>query len=212
MTMKIEEQVAMLEVDKKTANVYSNGIKRNMDVIVAAIAFVVVCPIIILFCMLTIMESKGSPIFLQRRIGIHGKSFYIIKIRSMKKDAEKDGPQWANENDPRVTKIGRFIRKTRIDELPQLINVVIGDMSLVGPRPEREVFIEKFESEIPGFSKRLQVKPGLTGWAQVHGGYNLSPHQKLRYDLFYIRNQSMILDLKIMMKTCKVILTGNGAR
>ncbi len=130
----------------------------------------------------------------------------------MRRDAETNGPQWANENDPRVTKIGRFIRKTRIDELPQFINILMGDMSLVGPRPEREIFIEKFESEVPGFRRRLQVKPGLTGWAQINGGYNVSPYYKLRYDLYYIRNQSIILDIKIMLKTCKVLVTGEGAR
>jgi lipopolysaccharide/colanic/teichoic acid biosynthesis glycosyltransferase len=130
----------------------------------------------------------------------------------MKIDAEKSGAVWAQKQDPRVTRIGAFIRRTRIDELPQLFNVLKGDMSMIGPRPERPVFTEKFQSEIPGFTQRLAVKPGLSGWAQVNGGYDMTPKEKLIFDLYYIRNLTFMLELKIMLKTCKVVLTGDGAR
>jgi len=130
----------------------------------------------------------------------------------MRKDAEATGAKWAEVNDSRVTKIGAFIRKTRIDELPQLILVLKGDMSIIGPRPERPVFTEKFNREIYGFEKRLLVKPGLTGLAQINGGYDISPREKLTYDLEYIQNVSFSLELKIILKTFKVLLTGEGAR
>lgn len=127
-------------------------------------------------------------------------------------DAEKNGAQWAQKNDPRVTKVGAFIRKTRIDELPQLWNILIGEMSLVGPRPERPLFTAQFNEEIPGFIDRLKVTPGLTGWAQINGGYDISPEEKINLDRYYINNQSYWLDIKIVLKTVKVCVTGNGAR
>lgn len=143
---------------------------------------------------------------------MNGKRFEIIKLRSMRTDAEKNGPQWAAKNDPRVTRVGKFIRKTRIDELPQLINILRGDMSLIGPRPERPVFTEKFDKEIPGFKKRLLVKPGLTGWAQVNGGYEMTPAEKFELDMFYIQNQSFKMDMQILFRTVWVVVSGNGAR
>ena len=127
-------------------------------------------------------------------------------------DAEINGPQWASTDDPRITKLGHFLRKTRIDELPQFVNVLRGDMSLVGPRPERAFFLVKFNHEVPGFTNRLTVKPGLTGWAQVNGGYELTPKEKLVLDLHYIEHRSIMLDIRIMFKTIKVVLTGEGAR
>lgn len=127
-------------------------------------------------------------------------------------DAEKNGAQWAKKNDARVTKIGAFIRRTRIDEIPQLINMLKGDMSLVGPRPERPIFTEQFNKEIPGFKNRIVVKPGITGWAQVNGGYDISPKEKLEFDIYYIKNLSLFMDVKIIFKTIKVIFTGEGAR
>ena len=130
----------------------------------------------------------------------------------MKNDAEKNGPQWANQNDSRITKMGFYLRKYRIDELPQFINIAAGDMSLIGPRPERLVFIEEFEKELPDFRNRLQVKPGITGWAQIHGGYELTPKEKLEFDLYYIFNHSLVLDIKIMMKSIPVILFAKGWR
>ncbi|MCM3253611.1 sugar transferase [Priestia aryabhattai] len=182
------------------------------DFLFALVCLIITSPILLLFCLVIKLESKGPAFFLQERVGIHGRSFHIIKLRSMNVNAEKNGAQWAVKNDPRVTKVGAFIRKTRIDEIPQLINILKGDMSLIGPRPERPVFTEEFDKQILGFKKRLAVKPGITGWAQVNGGYDITPHEKLNLDLHYIRNLSIILDIKIILKTIKVMLTGEGAR
>ncbi|MFP7221458.1 sugar transferase [Priestia filamentosa] len=187
-------------------------IKRLLDVILALVGFIVVSPVIILFIILIRLETPGSPLFFQERVGLNGKYFYIIKLRSMGIEAEKDGAKWAEKNDPRVTRIGAFIRKTRIDELPQLINVIKGDMSLIGPRPERPIFTAQFNEDIPGFIYRLKVKPGLTGWAQINGGYEITPKEKLLLDQYYIQNQNFILDLKILFLTIKICITGDGAR
>ena len=130
----------------------------------------------------------------------------------MYQDAEKNGHKWASKNDTRITKVGRFIRKTRIDELPQIINVINGEMSIIGPRPERPEFINEFLKDIPNFNERLAVRPGITGWAQVNGGYELTPKDKLVYDLFYINHESIKLDFLILLKTIKVMVTGNGSR
>lgn len=191
---------------------YYPFVKRLFDIIFSIIGLVLSFPIIIFFGLLIKFESEGPMFYKQERVGLNGKYFYVIKIRSMRNDAEKNGAQWADKDDPRVTKIGKIIRKTRIDELPQLWNVLKGEMSLVGPRPERPMFTAKFNKEIPGFVERLKVKPGLTGWAQVNGGYDISPKEKLQYDLEYIDNMSIIFDLKILLLTVKVVLTGNGAR
>ena len=130
----------------------------------------------------------------------------------MYQDAEKNGHKWASKNDTRITKVGRFIRKTRIDELPQIINVIKGEMSIIGPRPERPEFINEFLKDIPNFNERLAVRPGITGWAQVNGGYELTPKDKLVYDIFYINHESIKLDFLILLKTIKVMFTGNGSR
>lgn len=186
--------------------------KRYLDIMFSVFALLLCAPII-LFTMLAIkIESPGSAIFKQERVGLNGRVFKVIKLRSMRNDAEKNGPQWASKNDPRVTKIGAFIRKTRIDELPQFINVLKGEMSIVGPRPERPMFVEQFNREINGFNQRLNVKPGLTGLAQVNGGYEATPKEKLEYDLKYIDNLSIWYDFKIMLATVKVVFTGDGAR
>jgi len=158
------------------------------------------------------IESPGPVFYKQVRVGLHGNYFNVIKLRSMKVDAENNGAQWAEKDDPRVTKIGKFIRRTRIDELPQLWNVLVGDMSLIGPRPERPMFTAQFNEEIPGFVERLKVKPGITGWAQVNGGYDLTPKEKLILDKYYINNMNFLLDLKIIIKTIKIVITGYGAR
>lgn len=192
--------------------VYNLYVKRVIDIILSLIGLVFAFPII-LFTMAAIrIESPGSALFVQERTGFKGEEFNIYKLRSMRTDAEVNGAQWASKNDPRVTKIGAFIRKTRIDELPQLFNVLKGEMSLIGPRPERPMFVESFEKEIPGFSNRLAVRPGLTGWAQVNGGYDISPSDKLKFDLEYISKMGFIIDLKIILKTIRVIFTGEGAR
>mgnify|MGYP001317651074 FL=1 len=176
------------------------------------LALPIAIPIILIFAVIIKLETPGPAFFLQERVGLHGKYFKVIKLRSMGVNAEKNGAQWATKNDPRVTKVGAFIRKTRIDELPQLFNVLKGDMSLIGPRPERPMFTAQFNEEIPGFIDRLQVKPGITGWAQVNGGYDITPKEKLELDRYYINNMSFWLDLKIILKTIKVCITGDGAR
>ncbi len=187
-------------------------VKRAFEIIFSLILLIVTLPVLLITIIAIKLESPGSAFYKQERVGLRGKTFSIIKLRSMRNDAEKNGPQWATKNDPRVTRVGRFIRKTRIDEIPQLINILRGDMSLIGPRPERPVFTEQFSKEIVGFEKRLLVKPGLTGWAQVNGGYDATPAEKLQLDLYYIRNQSLALDMKILLRTVWVVFSGNGAR
>lgn len=186
--------------------------KSSFDLIFAIVGLFVTSPILILFCLFIKLESKGPAFYFQERVGVNGRTFNVIKLRSMYTDAEANGARWALKNDPRVTKIGAFIRKTRIDEIPQLINVIKGEMSLIGPRPERPIFTTQFSKEIPGFKSRLIVKPGLTGWAQVNGGYDITPKEKLELDLFYIRKISFWLEIRILLKTFKVVLTGDGAR
>lgn len=191
---------------------YYSYIKRFIDVLITILCMPIALILILIFAIIIKLDSRGSAFFAQERVGHNGKYFKVVKLRSMTVDAEKNGAKWAVVNDPRVTKVGRFIRKTRIDELPQLFNVLKGDMSLVGPRPERPMFTAEFDQEIPGFSKRLAVKPGLTGWAQVNGGYDITPKEKLIYDLYYIQNKGFKLDFKILLKTINVVFTGNGAR
>lgn len=146
-------------------------------------------------------------------MGLMGKRIYVTKLRSMYSDAElKSGAMWAQKNDARVTKVGSFIRKTRIDELPQILNVLSGEMSLIGPRPERPNFTDEFSESVPGFEKRLTIRPGLSGWAQVNGGYDVTPAEKLADDMYYIEHVSFKLDALIVFKTIKTVFTGDGAR
>ncbi|MDW3038841.1 MULTISPECIES: exopolysaccharide biosynthesis polyprenyl glycosylphosphotransferase [Bacillus cereus group] len=208
---QIKSGVQSVRVENNRPKIYL-GSKYFLDVTFALMGLIILWPVILIFSLLIVLESSGSPFYLQERLGLNGKRFKVIKLRSMRNDAEKNGAKWAEKNDPRVTRIGLFIRKTRIDELPQLFNILKGEMSLVGPRPERPVFTEKFEKEIPGFKERLKVKPGLTGWAQVNGGYEITPREKLLLDIYYINNSSLLLDLKIILKTIKVVCTGDGAR
>ncbi|WP_439874599.1 exopolysaccharide biosynthesis polyprenyl glycosylphosphotransferase [Bacillus mycoides] len=208
---KSASDTQVIQIESNQSKVYL-GIKYILDIMFSLIGLLVLVPVILVFSILIMLESPGAPFYLQERLGLKGKKFRVIKLRSMRNDAEKNGAKWAEKNDPRITKIGMFIRKTRIDELPQLFNILKGDMSLVGPRPERPMFTEKFEQEIPGFKKRLKVKPGLTGWAQVNGGYEITPKEKLDLDVYYIKNASIILDFKIIIRTVKVVITGDGAR
>ena len=187
-------------------------LKKIIDIIVVFIALIFVVPIIAITCILVRLESKGNPIYAQKRVGLNNKEFKMYKIRSMVLDAEVNGAKWATKNDTRVTQIGKFIRLTRIDELPQIFNILKGDMTFVGPRPEREFFYKKFEKDIPNFRDRLLVKPGLTGYAQVNGGYDVTPKEKLDLDLYYIANMKILLDIKILFKTIFTIFSGDGAR
>ncbi|MGY3765897.1 sugar transferase [Vagococcus vulneris] len=186
--------------------------KRICDFFIGIIGFILSLPIILIFCVIIRLESKGSPLYLQKRVGKNGREFTLAKLRSMRMDAEKDGPKWADKEDNRVTKVGSFIRKTRIDELPQFFNLITGDMSLIGPRPERQVFIDEFLEYIPDFNDRLKVKPGITGYAQVNGGYEITPKEKLKLDKIYIENLCFKMDLKVFFDTIRVVITGNGAR
>ncbi|HBF6187956.1 TPA: sugar transferase [Clostridioides difficile] len=186
--------------------------QRIMDLVLSIVGLVIGSPLIAIFGILIKIEDKGPITYKQERLGKCGRRFYIYKLRSMRTDAEKFGAQWAEKDDPRITKVGKFIRKTRIDEIPQLFNILKGDMGLIGPRPERPNFTVQFNEEIPGFINRLAIKPGLTGWAQVNGGYEITPEEKLKEDIYYIKNRSILLDFKILFKTVKVVLTGDGAR
>jgi exopolysaccharide biosynthesis polyprenyl glycosylphosphotransferase len=187
-------------------------IKRSFEVLFSIGLLIFTLPVLVITMIAIKLESPGPVFYKQERVGLNGKCFSVIKLRSMRTDAEKNGPQWAAKNDPRVTQIGKFIRKTRIDEIPQLINVLRGDMSLIGPRPERPMFTEQFDKEIPGFKKRLKVKPGLTGWAQVNGGYDATPAEKFEMDMYYIQRQSFKLDMQILLRTVWVVISGSGAR
>ena len=181
-------------------------VKRIFDILLSGIALVIFSPIFLVIAFLIHNEDSGPVFYRQERVTIGGRRFNIIKFRSMIVDAEKDGkPRPASEDDERITKIGRFIRKVRIDELPQLINIIKGDMSIVGPRPERCEHVEKYTKEIPEFSYRLKMKGGLTGYAQVYGKYNTSPLDKLKLDLCYITNYSLLLDLQIIFETIKIL-------
>lgn len=189
--------------------------RRSIDLLVSILMFIVLFPTWLIIAIGIKLDSSGAVLYSQERVGINGRFFRIFKFRSMKVDAEKSsGPQLATQNDPRITRIGSFLRKTRLDELPQLINVISGDMSLIGPRPERPYFVEKYKREIPFYVNRLKTKPGLTGLAQVEGGYDASNEDvknKIKYDLYYIENKSsLILNTKILFKTVWVVLTAKG--
>jgi exopolysaccharide biosynthesis polyprenyl glycosylphosphotransferase len=187
--------------------------KRLLDLLFALLIGIFAAPVIVLAAIIVKLESKGPIFFIQERIGEGNKKFNIVKFRSMTTDAEKDGPQWASKNDNRVTKFGKIMRATRIDELPQLWNVLRGEMSFVGPRPEREYFIQQLEKEIPYYNLRHTVKPGLTGWAQVMYPYGASvedAYRKLQYDLYYIKHHSIPFDVKVLLKTVTIVIFGKG--
>jgi sugar transferase (PEP-CTERM system associated) len=189
--------------------------KNALDFVVASLLLALTLPLMLLAAALIKLTSKGPVLYSQKRVGLGGSVFTIYKFRSMRVDAEKDGARWASKNDSRITAIGKFMRVSRIDELPQLINVLRGDMSMVGPRPERPEFVGKLQDSIPYYELRHMMRPGLSGWAQVRYQYANSiedSHEKLRYDLYYIKNYSLAVDLTVLLETTKVVLFGSGAR
>ena len=204
--------------------IYGNGyrqdmmrsfVKRSFDLLASAALLLVALPIMALTALIILLESGAPVIYRQERIGGRGVPFTVLKFRSMMRDAEKDGQVWASVNDSRVTAFGRFIRRCRIDELPQLFNVLRGEMSFVGPRPERPEFVQMLTEQIPFYAVRHSVKPGITGWAQVRYSYGATVEQsvkKLEYDLYYVKNHTLILDLVILLETIRVVLLGEGAR
>ncbi len=204
----------LIEIMPQMMPAWEWRIKRLMDIVVSLIVLIGFLPLWVLVAILIKLESPGPVFFRQKRVGKNGKIFTVYKFRSMVHRAEKmTGPVWAGENDPRVTVWGRIMRKLRIDEIPQFYNVLINDMSLVGPRPERPYFVDKLKREIPLYTRRLRMKPGITGWAQVKAGYDVtvdSVRKKLEYDLFYIENVSLRMDLKILLNTFYVMLRGKG--
>ena len=196
--------------------VFKTIVKRLFDVLAASLLLLLAAPIMLLTALLVWLEDRGPVFYKQARVGQGDVPFNLIKFRSMRTDAEGDGrPQWARKNDDRVTRVGRIIRKTRIDELPQVFNVLRGDMSFVGPRPERPYFVEQLQQQIPYYGYRHTVKPGITGWAQVRYPYGASVDdalQKLQYDLYYVKNNTLFLDLIVLFQTARVLLWNDGAR
>jgi sugar transferase (PEP-CTERM system associated) len=191
-------------------------IKRMFDVVMSLVLLSISLPVMVLTAVAIRLESPGPVFYRQERVGQHGCPFTIFKFRSMRMDAEPDGkPRWAKADDDRTTRVGRIIRKTRIDELPQTFNVFMGDMSFVGPRPERPYFVAELNQQIPYYAVRHIIKPGITGWAQVRYSYGASVDdalEKLQYDLYYVKNHSLFLDLMILFQTVQVVLWGKGAR
>jgi sugar transferase (PEP-CTERM system associated) len=205
--------------------IFSNGfqksrmrrfVKRTADLTLSSTMLIALSPFLLLVAAAIRLDSPGPVFFHQMRVGERRRIYRMYKFRSMVKDAENlSGPVWAQENDPRVTRVGRVLRRLRIDELPQLLNVVKGEMSFVGPRPEREVFVQELEKIVPYYGERFSVRPGITGWAQVNYGYGASVRdaaEKLNYDLFYIKNMSNLMDLLVVLRTIKILLFGYGAR
>jgi sugar transferase (PEP-CTERM system associated) len=196
--------------------VFRNIVKRLWDLVVSGVLLALTLPIMLLAALFIYLEGGGPVLYKQERVGQGGRIFTLYKLRSMRIDAEGDGtPSWALANDGRVTWVGRFLRKFRIDELPQIINVFKGDMSFVGPRPERPFFVDQLEKQIPYYALRHSVKPGITGWAQVRHPYGATVDdaiEKLQYDLYYVKNHCLFLDLTVLIATIEVVIWGKGAR
>jgi sugar transferase (PEP-CTERM system associated) len=194
---------------------WNDLVKRTADLVFGLIGLLVALPLMVLVGVAIRLDSKGPILYRQTRVGAMGRDFEVLKFRSMKVDAEPNGAQWATQDDPRVTRLGRFLRKYRLDELPQFVNLIRGDMSFVGPRPERPCFVEELRKIIPYYDERHSVRPGLTGWAQVQYQYGSSVEdaaKKLEYDLFYLKNMSITFDLAIIFQTIRIVLNGHGGR
>jgi sugar transferase (PEP-CTERM system associated) len=220
-----EEASGRLSIDslRPSVLIFSTGFRRRLtsvvskrllDVVISIVGLVVLVPLFVFIAALIRLDSPGSVFYRQVRVGLRGQPYMIWKFRSMRQDAEKSGPRWAQADDPRISRVGWWLRKTRIDEFPQLVNVLRGEMSLVGPRPERPVFVQDLRTAIPYYDLRHTVRPGVTGWAQVKFRYGASQedsHTKLQYDLYYVKNLSFLLDLKILAHTIRVMMLGEGA-
>jgi sugar transferase (PEP-CTERM system associated) len=221
-----EEESGRLSIDllHPSALIFSTGfqrrlatmtVKRVLDLLVSVIGLILLAPLFLVIGSLIKLDTPGPVFYRQMRVGLRGQPYMIWKFRSMSVDAEKTGPRWADSRDPRVTRIGRWLRTLRLDELPQLVNVLKGEMSVVGPRPERPVFVQDLREKIPYYDIRHTVRPGITGWAQTQFRYGASAedsHVKLQYDLYYVKNFSLPLDLRILAETARVVLFGEGAR
>jgi exopolysaccharide biosynthesis polyprenyl glycosylphosphotransferase len=203
----------LIEISSQLMKPWEESVKRALDILVSSLVLIGGLPIWILIAMMVKLESSGSVLYKQERVGRGGGHFRLVKFRSMRQDAERLGPQWSGKQDPRVTRVGKVLRKLHLDEVPQMFNVLKGEMSLVGPRPERPVFVEQLSKEIPMYPRRLKVRPGVTGWAQVKHKYDESiddVKRKVQYDLFYIENMSLRMDFKIILSTVSHVLLGRG--
>lgn len=208
-----DEHYYVEELGEIPAKPFYSFVKRSFDICCAIGGLTVGFIPMLAVAAAVKLTSPGKVFYKQERLGLNGKKFMLVKFRTMRSDAEKAGAQWSQgDNDDRITPIGAILRKTRIDELPQLWLCLTGDLSLIGPRPEREIFYKEFEKHVHGFSERLKVKPGLTGLAQVSGGYDLRPEEKVKYDIEYIKNRSLKMEIKILFKTVGVIFSHDGAK
>lgn len=209
----VEKEYFIDSVGKLPRKPFYSFVKRAFDIFVSLVGLIVAFPFILIIALIIKCSSKGPVFYKQERLGYKGKKFMLVKFRSMRVDAEAQGAKWSDgDNDPRIYPFGRFLRRSHLDEIPQLWTILIGKMSLIGPRPEREAFAIEFEKYIHGFSERLKVKPGITGLAQINGGYDLKPEEKIIYDVEYIKNRSLRMELKILFKSVGVVLGRRGVK
>ena len=213
MPFEHEQEFFIEDIGSVKKKYFYSFLKRTFDFLTGLIALIALLPVMLVISIIIKCSSKGPVFYVQERLGYNGRKIKIPKFRSMRVDAEKNGAQWSGgDSDDRIYPFGRFLRKTRLDELPQLWSCITGSLSLVGPRPERECFYAEFEKYVHGFSQRMKVKPGITGWAQVNGGYDLRPEEKILYDIEYIKKRSIWFDIKILFKTVAVVFGRKGAK